>query len=79
MQADWGGDITGYEKLFKSANEIEKDIQDIKNTLWEYETDNAEVFQQQISEIKDKGLLQKIAKALKLAYYKQIIYLSYHS
>lgn len=25
LQADWGGDITGYEKLFKSANEIEKD------------------------------------------------------
>ena len=67
LQEDWGGDITGYERLFKSADEIEKDIKDIKNTLWEYETDNAEVFQQQISEIKDKGLLQKIAKALKLA------------
>lgn len=59
--------VTGYDKLFKSANEIERDIQDIKNILWEYETDNAEIFQQQISEIKDKGALQKIAKALKLA------------
>lgn len=67
LQEDWGGDITGYEKLFKSSEEIEQDIKNIQNTLWEYSTDNAELFQQQISEIKDKGLLQKLAKALRLA------------
>lgn len=67
LQEDWGGDITGYEKLFKSADEIEKDIKEIKNTLWAYSTDNAELFQQQISEIKDKGLLQSIAKTLRMA------------
>ncbi len=67
LQEDWGGDITGYEKLFKSSDEIELDIKNIQNVLWEYSTDNAELFQQQISEIKDKGLLQKIAKSLRLA------------
>ncbi len=67
LQEDLDGDITGYEKLFKSADEIEKDIKNIQDTLWEYSTDNAELFQQQISEIKDKGLLQAIAKSLRLA------------
>ena len=63
LQEDWGGDITGYERLFKSADEIEKDIKDIKNTLWEYETDNAEVFQQQISEIKRQRITSKNSKS----------------
>jgi type I restriction enzyme R subunit len=67
LQDDWGGDITGYENLFKSATEIETDIAAIKNALWQYDTLNAEAFQQQISNIKDKALLLKLAKALRLA------------
>lgn len=67
LKSDWGEDITGYENLFKSADEIEKDITEIKSVLWEYNTQNAEIFQQQISEIKDKSLLLKLAKAIRKA------------
>ena len=67
LQSDWGDDIKGYENLFKSSEEIKSDIEEIKNALWEYDTKNAEVFQQQISEIKDKALLLELVKALRKA------------
>lgn len=67
LKDDWGGDITGYENMFKSAEEIEYDIATIKDALWQYDTLNAEIFQQQISDIKDKAILLKLAKALRLA------------
>lgn len=67
LQSDWGDDMSGYENLFKSADEIRSDIEDIKNILWEYDTKNAEIFQQQISEIKDKSLLLDLVKALRKA------------
>ena len=67
LQSDWGDDMKGYENLFKSADEIKEDIETIKNILWEYDTKNAEIFQQQISEIKDKSLLLDLVKALRKA------------
>ena len=67
LQSDWGDDMKGYENLFKSADEIKEDIENIKNVLWEYDTKNAEIFQQQISEIKDKSLLLDLVKALRKA------------
>ena len=67
LQSDWGDDMKGYENLFKSADEINEDIENIKNVLWEYDTKNAEIFQQQISEVKDKSLLLDLVKALRKA------------
>lgn len=67
LKSDWGDDISSYNKLFKSSEEIEHDICEIKDTLWEYETNNVEIFQQQISQIQDKSLLLRLAKSLRLA------------
>ena len=67
LQDEWGADFEGYDNLFKSADEIEKDIAAIKQTLWQYDTANAENFQKQISEIKDKKTLLEIRDALRLA------------
>ncbi|MDD4556479.1 MAG: DEAD/DEAH box helicase family protein [Alphaproteobacteria bacterium] len=67
LQTDWGEDMDGYKNLFKSAEEIEQDIKEIKDKLWLFDTLNAEVFQQQISEIKEKKDLLNLRKALQLA------------
>ena len=64
LQAELGDEIESYSKLFKSQEEITTDINNIKETLFHYDTINAEIFNRQISEIKDKSLLLQLAKAL---------------
>lgn len=56
-----------YSNLFKTQQEIEKDIQEIKKVLWQYPTENAELFSQEITKISDKEELLKIKKALVMA------------
>ena len=43
--------------LFKTAEEIEQEIADIKNALFDFDTENAEEFCRQISQIEDKEQL----------------------
>jgi type I restriction enzyme R subunit len=50
--------------LFMSKEEIDAEVENIKNTLNPYEMDNMEIFSQQITEIVDKDDLNKIRKAL---------------
>lgn len=64
LQAELGDEMESYSKLFKSEEEIKTDIDSIKEALFHYDTINAEIFNQQIAEIKDKGLLLELAKAL---------------
>ncbi len=64
LQAELGDEIESYSKLFKSQEEITTDINNIKETLFHYDTINAEIFNRQISEIKDKSLLLQLARAL---------------
>lgn len=56
-----------YSNLFKTQKEIEEDIQEIKKVLWQYPTENAELFSQEITKISDKEELLKIKKALVMA------------
>ena len=56
-----------YFDLFKSKEEIEGEIRDIKDKLFQYDITNAEIFSQQISEIEDKQILLGIKKALEAA------------
>lgn len=67
LQSELGSDIEGYSMLFKSSEEIEQDIQKIRETLFQYDTLNAENFSQQVSEIRDKKILNEIIKALRTA------------
>lgn len=67
LQTELGSDIEGYSMLFKSEEEIEQDIQKIRETLFQYDTLNAENFSQQVSEIRDKKILNEIIRALRTA------------
>ena len=64
LQSELGDEIEHYSKLFKSQTEINDEIKEIKETLFHYDTTNAEVFSQQITQIKDKGEMQRLVKAL---------------
>jgi type I restriction enzyme R subunit len=53
-----------YSNLFKSAEEIKEEIEEIKDVLFKYDTTNATVFGEQISEINERSEIRQIAKAL---------------
>ncbi|MBT8519752.1 type I restriction endonuclease subunit R [Polynucleobacter paneuropaeus] len=67
LQLELGDEIDTYSSLFKSKEEIEEEIRDIKEKLFEYDIANAEIFSQQISQIEDKQILLGIKKALEAA------------
>lgn len=64
LQSQLGEDAESYSKLFKSEEELQADIESIRETLFAYDTANAELFSQQVSEIKDKAVLTTLLKAL---------------
>jgi len=64
LQSELGDELSGYSDLFKTENEITADIDAIKDALFHYDTQNAEVFSQQISKIEDKTEMRRILKAL---------------
>lgn len=67
LQEELGDEMEHYSNLFKTPEEIEKDIQSIKEVLFHFDTENAEVFSQQISQISNKAEMLKITKALNTA------------
>ncbi len=64
LQSELGDEIEHYSNLFKSQEEIEQEIQEIKDVLFHFDTSNAEVFSQQITEINSRGEMLKITRAL---------------
>ena len=64
LQNELGNEIESYSSLFKSKEEIEEEIENIKDVLFDYDTLNAEIFSQQISKIQDIKKMQEIKKAL---------------
>jgi type I restriction enzyme R subunit len=64
LQGELGSEMEHYSNLFKSKDEIEGDIREIKDILFHYNTENAEVFSQQVSEISDKKTMLSLTKAL---------------
>lgn len=64
LSSELGNEMEHYSNLFKSADEIDKEIGEIQDVLWHYNTENAEVFSQQISQINDRQPMLKITKAL---------------
>ncbi|MCB9187841.1 MAG: type I restriction endonuclease subunit R [Flavobacteriales bacterium] len=59
-----GDELEHYSNLFKTEEEIEKDITKINEVLWQFDLNNAEVFRKQIEEIKDRKEMIEIVKAL---------------
>lgn len=64
LQGEYGDEMEHYSNLFKSHEEIELEIQEIKEVLFHFDTSNAEVFSQQITEINSRGEMLKITRAL---------------
>ena len=67
LQNELGDEMESYSSLFKSKEEIESEIENIKDILFEFNTLNAEVFSQQISKIQDIKKMQEIKKVLESA------------
>ena len=64
LQSELGDEIESYSNLFKSEEEIIEEIETLKDILFRFDTDNAEIFSQQISEIKDRKQVRELKKAL---------------
>jgi type I restriction enzyme, R subunit len=64
LQNELGNEIDHYSNLFISKEEIEFNIRTIKDALFSYDTVNAEIFSQQISQIADKKTMLELTKAL---------------
>ena len=67
LSNELGDEIGSYSQLFKTAEEIEQEIADIKDALFEFDRENAEVFRHQIEQIADKKQLLALKKALQTA------------
>ena len=64
LQGELGDEMEHYSNLFKSHEEIEQEVQEIKEVLFHFETSNAEVFSLQITEINSRSEMLKITRAL---------------
>lgn len=64
LNAELGDEMEHYSNLFKSEEEIKAEIEAIKDVLFRFDVENAEVFSQQISQISDRKEILAIKKAL---------------
>lgn len=64
LQSELGDEMEHYSNIFKSAEEIKEEINEIKEVLFPFDTLNAEIFSQQISQIQDKTEMLKINRVL---------------
>lgn len=64
LQSELGDELQHYSNLFKSPEEIEAEIREIKERLFQYDLANAELFSRQINEIEDREVVLEIKKAL---------------
>lgn len=65
LQEQLGDEMNMYSHLFKSAEEIKQEMDEIKNILFHFDTQNKEIFSQQIQQITDKKQLIELVKALR--------------
>jgi type I restriction enzyme, R subunit len=73
LNREYGDDLDGESEqdvfggLFKSSEEIEQEIAEIKDKLFSYDIENAEVFTQQINQIDDRKKILELKKLLENA------------
>ncbi|MFZ2725886.1 MAG: type I restriction endonuclease [Methylococcaceae bacterium] len=67
LQHELGDEIKSYSHLFKSEAEIDAEINNIKENLFHYDLNNAEVFSQQITQITERKTVLAIKKSLENA------------
>ena len=64
LNDELGDEAEHYSHLFKTAEEIQSEIDQIKNILFSFDTGNAEEFSRQISQIQDRATVLALKKAL---------------
>ncbi len=64
LNDELGDELEHYSNLFKSTAEIAQEIEAIKDILFRFNIENAEVFSQQISQIQDRATVLALKKAL---------------
>jgi type I restriction enzyme R subunit len=64
LESELGSEVKEYSNLFKSAEEIESEIKEIKERLFLYDLSNLENFQKTISQIADKKEILDLKKSL---------------
>ena len=64
LQSELGDEMQHYSNIFKSSDEITAEIKQIKDVLFRYDTKNAEVFSQQITQISDRKQILEIVSVL---------------
>tara|TARA_R110000737_G_scaffold282984_1_gene289653 strand:- start:13345 stop:16458 length:3114 start_codon:yes stop_codon:yes gene_type:complete len=64
LQSELGDEIEHFSNLFKSLEEVQQEINEIKDVLFHFDTKNAEVFSDQITQIDSRGEMLKITHAL---------------
>lgn len=80
LQDELGDEIKTYSNLFLSKEDVESEIEKIKDKLFHFDLINAEIFSKQISEIKNRDEVLEIRKALESAknLYNMIRLLGYY-
>jgi type I restriction enzyme R subunit len=64
LQSELGDEMEHYSNIFKSSEEIEAEIREIKDVLFKFDTVNAENFSKQITQISDRKQMLEIVKVL---------------
>ena len=64
LQSELGDEMEHYSNIFKSQEEINAEIKEIKEVLFHFDTMNAEVFSQQITQINDRSEILRITRVL---------------
>lgn len=64
LQSELGDEMEHYSNIFKSAQEIKEEINEIKEVLFPFDTLNAEIFRKEISQIQDRNEMLKINRVL---------------
>jgi type I restriction enzyme R subunit len=64
LQSELGDEMEHYSNIFKSQEEINAEIKEIKEVLFHFDTLNAEIFSQQISQINDRSEILRITRVL---------------
>lgn len=64
LNEELGDELEHYSNLFKSAEEIAAEIEQIKDILFEFDLENAEEFSRQLGNIQDRATVLALKKAL---------------
>ncbi|WGO83886.1 type I restriction endonuclease subunit R [Arsenophonus apicola] len=64
LQSELGDEMEHYSRLFKSQEEINQEIEQIKDALFQFDIQNAEIFADQINQIEDRQTILMLKNAL---------------